>query len=274
MLRKRWDRQSWPMPLTLRNSRRFVGLQRPVRRWRRRFRPMPLTLTFLRCHKPFPRGADHRFSWSARLRSSRPQRKVSGIGRFRLRAPRRLAMMLDIVWSLKEFEYRQILPWRRGFGSLHYGVARRSNGISRTLRGRHGHYDQAWHALPGWHDVHQCLGFLFDRLPDDAFDGAAPTASQLAVPSGGRFPGRLHDVFQLRVGNSYAGKGRWPVAGRLQRRRQCLVRICSRLAGRDACRKALNGLAGRDACRKALNDMKGGAHAVERRRKKGNDLCK
>ena len=110
-------------------------------------------------------------------------------------------MMLDAMYyplgsgrarhglPLKEFQVSLILPWRSGFGSIHHGDARRSNGVTHTVPRRYDHYDQARHTVPCGHDPHKCFGLVFDRLHDDASYRATAAAPKLATPSCRRFPG-------------------------------------------------------------------------------------
>lgn len=117
-----------------------------------------------------------------------------------------------LLFSLNEFQGNFNLRRRRGFGSLHYGDARWSNGIADPIRPWHGHYDPARSTVSGRHFSDQRFWIVFDRSAHDASNRTIATASQLAVSLGCRFSGWVHDVFQLRVGNPQPGEGRRPVA--------------------------------------------------------------
>jgi len=146
------------------------------------------------------------------------------------------AFLLTIF--LREFQQEFKLR-RRGFGSLHHGNARRSDGVPHTIRCRHSHHDPAWRTISRGHSHHQRLGIVFDRFPHDASYGAIAAASELAISVGCGIPGRLHNVFQLRVGDAQPGERWWPVAGHVQYGRKCNVWIRGRLAGLDHRGKAL-----------------------------------
>ena len=146
------------------------------------------------------------------------------------------AFLLSIF--LREFQQKFNLR-RRGFGSLHHGNARRSDGIPHTIRHWYGHYDAAWRTLSGGHSHYQRLGIVFDRFPHDASYGAIAAASKLAISVGCGIPWRLHNVFQLRVGDAQPRERWWPVARHVQYCRKCVAWIHGRLAGLDHRGKAL-----------------------------------
>jgi len=142
-----------------------------------------------------------------------------------------------LLWN--EFQRRLFLRRRRGFGSLHHGNARRSDGVSHTIRHWHGNYGSARSPIPLGHVRDQRFGVLFDRSAHDASYRATPTSSQLAPSAGCRIPGWLHDLFQLRVGDAQPGEGWGPVAGHLQRCRKRVAWIHGRMARLDPRGKAL-----------------------------------
>jgi hypothetical protein len=128
---------------------------------------------------------------------------------------------------------------RRDFGSLHHGDARRGDGFPHPIYRRHGHYESARPPISCGYVRDQCLGIFFDWSVDDTTHREASTTSKLAVPAGGGFPRRVHDVLQLRMGDAELGQRRWPLARSVQCGRKCPARICSRLAGVDHRGKAL-----------------------------------
>ncbi len=144
-----------------------------------------------------------------------------------------------LLCSLNEFQRKFNLRRRRGFGSLLYCDARRSNRFPLTICPWHGYHDPVRATIPSGHTRNQRLGIVLDRSAYDASYRATATASQLAVATGGRLLRRLHNILQLRMGNAQLGEGWRPVAGRVQYCRKCAFWICGRVAGIDHRRKAL-----------------------------------
>lgn len=135
--------------------------------------------------------------------------------------------------SLNDSQRMFNLRRRRGFGSIHYGDARRSNRIPHTIRPWHGHHDPTWSTIPRWNLRDQRFGIVLNRLADDSAHRAAPTAPQLAILARGWLPGWLHDIFELRVGNAQPGKGRGPLAGFVEYYRKCISWVRGGLVGVD-----------------------------------------
>ena len=86
-------------------------------------------------------------------------------------------------------------------------------------------------------------GMFRDRAADDAADGTIHAASELEIVSGGGSAGRVHDVFELRVGDVL----------RVAERR-CVDRIALRLIERYG---GVSGGVGRGDTRPALNTGSG-----------------
>jgi fluoride ion exporter CrcB/FEX len=83
-----------------------------------------------------------------------------------------------LVWN--SFTRIFNLRWRRGFGSLHHGNARRSNRVSDTIRVWHGYYEQAWSTIPvGTLVINVTGSFLIGLLMTRSPSGFSPT------PTGG-----------------------------------------------------------------------------------------
>jgi len=130
------------------------------------------------------------------------------------------------AWLLRE-------QWGRGFGSVHYGDARRSIGSSGSLRFGYGDYGSPWNTFSHWNVGDQRVRIFSDRRPDDATDRAAAATSQLAPSPGGRISGWLYHFLQLRMGIADAGQGRRAMAWVAEYRRKCGVRIYCGLARCD-----------------------------------------
>jgi hypothetical protein len=144
-----------------------------------------------------------------------------------------------LLFSLNKIRRNFNLRRRRGFGSLHYGDARRSNRIADPIRPWHRHYESAGPKISCGYVRDQCLGIFFDWSVDDTTYRAASTPSQLAVPAGRRFPRRIYDILQLRMGDVELGQRRWPLARSVQCGGKCPAWIRGRLARVDHCSKAL-----------------------------------
>ena len=156
--------------------------------------------------------------------------------------------------SRNKFRHRINFRWRRGIGSLHYGNARRGDWISHTIHRWVRHYDPAGFTIPDRDTRDQRVWIVSDRFDHDGSYGTISATSQLAITAGCRFSGRLHDVFQLRVGDAWLGERWWPLAGHLQYCWECDAWICRRLARLSHRGKTL------------ISQMvKGGTHVVEGR---------
>ncbi len=161
-----------------------------------------------------------------------------------------------------DFPRGSFLRWRRSFGSLFHGDARRSHWFPYSIHGWLSDNEPTWHTIPGRHVRHKCVGLVLDRPADDATYRETAGKSELAIFAGRRFSRRVHDLLQLRVGNAQFGEGRRQVARSLQYCRKSVAWIRCRVVRFDHGRKTLT-----------RQLFKGGLHAVEGCSKKSNDIC-
>src|SRR5579871_1818616 len=125
------------------------------------------------------------------------------------------------------------------FGPLHYGVARRCDGFTYTIRVRNCDHGSGGRPLSAGNSGDQHHRFVFDWTPDDALHGTTGPASEFALPPRHRFFGRIHYVFELRVGVSGLGAGRQRLARIGERGWQRAIWIYCRVAGSSHGRQAI-----------------------------------
>jgi hypothetical protein len=140
-----------------------------------------------------------------------------------------------LFFSLDQCHSGFNLRRRRGFGSLHHGDARWSNGIAHTIRAWNSDHDPAGTAVPRWDVCDQRIGIFPDRTAHDTPDRAAATSRELASSAGGWLPRGLHHIFQLRVGNAQPHQRRRPMAGSVQCFGKCVAGLRGGLARLDHC---------------------------------------
>jgi hypothetical protein len=159
--------------------------------------------------------------------------RYSGMGVMMLDAMQPGLVRSRLLRSLDGFQRKFNLRRRPGFGSLFNGDVRRSNRIPDTICRRHGHHEPDRSTVPGGHLRDQCDGIVLDWAAHDAFYRAVAATSELAIPVSRRFPGRIHNIFEFRVGNPRPGEGRKLVAGGLQPRGKCVAGVRRGMAGID-----------------------------------------